>query len=156
MQTFRLDWRMKTSDDDDEMMCPVMSWPKLRTLDLNQTQVSLSTLTRIAENCPELHHLHIQLDTSYIPHSDTFSKSLHHNLGYLTMGGAHPPSISTQTMLECQIEVARHLDLIFPYLRSIDVQSDDVFWSGIRDLVHLCQKAVLSRRRVKSRTQRTS
>ena len=141
MQTFFLDWRMKTLDDDDEMM--VMSWPKLKTLNLNQTQVSLLTLMEIAKNCPELRHLHIQLDTSYIPHFDTSSKSLHHSLEDLTVGRAHPSTISTKTTLECQIKVARYLDLIFPYLKSI--KSYDVFWSGIRDLVLLCQNASLSR-----------
>ena len=141
MQTFFLDWRMKTLDDDDEMM--VMSWPKLKTLNLNQTQVSLLTLMEIAKNCPELRDLHIKLDTSYIPHSDTSSKCLHHSLEDLTVERAHPSTISTKTTLECQIKVARYLDLIFPYLKSI--KSYDVFWSGIRDLVLLCQNASLSR-----------
>ena len=149
MQTFRLDWRMKTSSTNiyNEMILHlVMSWPKLITLNLNETQISLWTLMKIAENCPELRHLHIQLDTSYIPHSNTSSKSLRHNLEDLTLKRPDSSSVSTQTTtLECQIEVARQLDLIFPYLKSINVPYHDVFWSGIRDLVHLCQNASLSR-----------
>ena len=50
----------------------------------------------------------------------------------------HP---STQTTLECQIQVTRHLDLIFPYLESIVVDPNDVTWSGIHDLLKLCQDA---------------
>ena len=147
MHNFRLDWRMKTSDFDDDILGLVTSWPKLVTLNLNQIQISLWDLKRIAEYCPELRHLNIQLNTSYIPHSNVSRKSLHHNLEDLTVEGAQPSSNSadTKTTLECQIKVARHLDLTFPYLKSLNVQYDDVFWSGIRDLVHLCQNASLSR-----------
>ena len=55
---------------DDDVRRLVMSWPKLRVLGLlhfNQMSISLSTLRIIAENCPELHYLHIPLDTSTIP-----------------------------------------------------------------------------------------
>ena len=142
MQTFRLDWRMKNLNDDIRRL--VMSWPKLRILNLNQTLISLSTLRIIAENCPELRHLHIRLSTSTIPPFDASnSLSLRHNLEVLTLGRANPSS-NTQTM-ESQIQVTRHLDLIFPYLTSIEVKSNDVFWEGIRDLIHLCQDASLSR-----------
>ena len=149
---FRLDLTMKTQALDYDVMIRLWSWPlaKLRTLNLNKSLVSLGALRRIAENCPELRHLHIQfhfdLDTSIIPFADTSSKSLHHNLEDLTVDGSHTPSISrTQTMLECQIKVARYLDLIFPYLKSIELDDRDVFWKGIRDLVHLCRDASLSR-----------
>ena len=149
MQTFRLDWRMKTSSTNiyNEMILHlVMSWPKLITLNLNETQISLWTLMKIAENCPELRHLHIQLDTSDIPHSNTSSKSFRHKLEDLTLERPDPSSISTQTTtLEYQIKLARCLDLIFPYLKSIKLNFNDVFWSGICDLVHLCQNASLSR-----------
>ena len=119
-----------------------MSWPNLRTLrlPLKETLISLSTLRIIAENCPELRCLEIRLDTSTIPPSDTSSKSLRHNLEVLTVGRVQlEPS---QTMLECQIQVARYLDSIFPYLKSIKVRPKgpkDVVWSGIVDLVKLCQ-----------------
>lgn len=127
------------------MISLVTSWPKLRTLNLNQTIVSLSTLGLIAKNCPELRHLHITLDTSIIPPFDISIKNLRHNLEDLTVGRAYPSSVSPQRMLECQIKVTRHLDLIFPNLKSIEVQSKDVFWLGIRDLVYLCQDVCLSR-----------
>ena len=129
METFCLDWRIKSLDDLKSL---VKSWRKLRTLNLNQTLVTLRTLRRIAEYCPELRHLHIRLSTSTIPPFP--SNNLCHNLEVLTVG----PSSESQTMLDCQIKVTRHLDLIFPYLKSIEVQPDDVFWCGIRDLVHLC------------------
>ena len=138
MQTFRLDWRMNKLDDAVGRL--VMSWPKLRTLDLNRTLLSMSTLRIIAENCPELRHLHIQLDNLVFPPFS--SKILHHNLEILTVERVVNPS---RPMLELQIQVARHLDLIFPYLKLIEVHPKDVFWSGIRDLVHLCQDASLSR-----------
>ena len=147
METFRLDWWLKILEDD--VISLAKSWPKLRTLNLNQTLVSLSTLGLIAENCPELRHLHIRLDTSTIPPLDTSNKNLRHNLENLVVGRAHPSSmnsISTKTILERQIKVTRHLNFIFPYLKSIEVQSKDVFWSGVRDLIRLCQDVELSRR----------
>ena len=143
MQTIHLKgWRMENMDDD--VKCLVMSWPKLRILrlPLNQTFISLSTLRIIAENCPELRSLDIRIDTSIILPFDTSSRSFCHNLEVLSVGRVHP---STQTTLECQIQVTRHLDSIFPYLKSIEVRRD-VTWSGIRDLLKLCQDA---RRRVK-------
>ena len=145
MQTFHiLDWRMKIMNDDVKRLA--MSWPKLRSLELPHSQfISLSILRIIAENCPELRHLDILLDTSTIPPFDTSSKSLRHNLEVLTVGNlrAHSSDTTiTQTMLECQIKVAQYLDLIFPYLKSIEVEpKDDVTWSVIRDLVKLCQNA---------------
>jgi hypothetical protein len=131
---------MKNLNDDVRHL--VKMWPKLRSLELpfNQYDISLSTLRIIAENCPELRHLSIQLDISTIPPFDISSKCLHHNLKVLTVGS----SLKTQT-LASQIQVARHLDLIFPYLKSIEHTRGDVFWSGIRDLVNLCQVASLSR-----------
>ena len=136
IQTFRIDWRMKSWDD---LQCLLTSWPKLGTLNLNQTFITLPTLRLIAEKCPELRHLHIRLSTFTIPPFP--SESLCHNLEVLTVGDGHLPS---ETTLECQIKVTRHLDLIFPYLKSIEVP-EDVFWLGIRDLVHLCRDAGLNR-----------
>ena len=136
METFRVDWRMKNWDDLKRLLT---SWPKLRILNLNQTLVILSTLRSIAENCPQLRHLHIRLSTSTIPPFP--SKSLCHNLEVLTVGEGHR---SSQTTMEYQIKVTRYLDLIFPYLKSIEVP-EDVFWLGIRDLVHLCRDAGLNR-----------
>ena len=145
MQTFRLfNWRMENMNNDVKRL--VMSWPKLRTLRLSLNQlVSLSTLRIIAKNCPELRYLDIRLDISTIPPFDTSSKILRHNLEVLTLGRAYLVDTISQPMLECQIKVAQHLDLIFPYLKSIEVQPKDVTWSGIRDLVHLCQNAGLRR-----------
>ena len=138
METFRLDWRMKNWEDLKGL---VTSWPKLRTLNLIQTLASLSILGLIAENCPQLRHLHIRLNTSIIRPFDISSKNLRHNLENLTVGKAHASSISAQKTLECQIKVTRHLNTIFPFLKFIEVQRNDVFWSGIRDLVHLCQES---------------
>jgi hypothetical protein len=124
---------------DDDMRRLAKSWPKLRRLRLPllQTSISLSTLTIIAENCPELRFLQIALNASPIPPFDTStSKSLHHKLEVLAVGRFH----TTQTSLEFQIKVARCLTLIFPYLKSIEMPDhDNVTWSGIRDLVMLCQ-----------------
>ena len=126
-----------------------MSWPKLRILKLlpysyvpagtgNQTYISLSNLRIIAENCPDLHELHIELDIDTIPPFDDIStKSLCHKLDVLILIGVHQ-SI-TQVSLECQIQIARHLDLIFPYVKTIRVRSGN--WSGVGDLVKLCQDA---------------
>ena len=137
MQSFHLrGWRMENMDDDVKRL--VKSWPKIRVLNLKQTLISLSTLRIIAENCPELRYLSIQLDSSTFPLFDASSKSLGHNLEVLTVAGVHPSdTITTQTTLECKIQVTRHLDLIFPYLKSIDVWDES--WSEIRDLVKLYQ-----------------
>ena len=135
MQAFNLyGWRMENMDGEVRRL--VMSWPKLRTLTLVQASISLSTLKIIAENCPELRYLRISLDISNIPPFDTSGKSLHHNLEVLDLGRIHP---YTQTTSECRIQVARYLDLIFPYLKSIEVHPDDVTWSAICDMVKLCQ-----------------
>ena len=146
MQCFHLiNWKMENMDDDVRRL--VTSWPKLRTLkvlSLNETSISLSTLKLIAENCPELRHLQIQLDTSTIPPFDTSSKSLYHKLEILTVGGGYnvrPSNTITQTSLRSQIQVTRYLDLIFPYLKGVEMRQEDVFWLGIRDLVELCQDA---------------
>ena len=138
MQTVNLkDWRMENMDDDVRRL--VMSWPKIRTLSLrspNQTFISLSTLRVISETCPELRYLRIPLDISTITPFDTSSKSLCHNLEVLAVLSIHP---SNQTTLECQIQVTRYLYLIFPYLKSIEVDPENVTLSGIRDLFKLCQ-----------------
>ena len=50
MQTFQLiGWKMENADDDVRHL--VMSWPKLRSLDLDRTFISLSTLRIIVLNC---------------------------------------------------------------------------------------------------------
>ena len=128
-------WNMGNMDDDVRRL--VMSWPKLRTLSLiplNQASISLSTLRIIAENCPELRYLRISLDISNIPPFDTSGESLRHNLEVLDLGRVYP---YTQTTSECRIQVARYLDLI---LKSVEVPREDVTWSGIRDMVKLCQE----------------
>ena len=144
MQTFNLmGWRMENVENmDGDVRRLVMSWPKLRSLrlPLNQTHISLLTLRIIAENCPELRHLQIRLNTSTIPPFDA-SKSLRHKLEVLTVGRAHPPDSVTQTMQEYQIQVTQYLDFIFPYLKPIEVQPKDEIWSSIRNLVKLCQDA---------------
>ena len=147
MQTFHLKgWWMKNLNNDMSRLA--MSWPKLRSLRVlphnhwePETFISFSTLRIIAENCPELRYLHIQLDISITPPFDTSSKNLNHNLEVLTVGKA----LSNRASLKCQIQVTQHLDSIFPYLKSIEVQPKDVTWSGIRDLVHLCQEVSLRR-----------
>ena len=139
MQTFELlRWKMENIDDDVRRL--VMSWPKLRTLAVlpsdQASTISLSTLRIIAESCPELRHLSIQLDISTVPPFDISSKSLAHKLEFLDVGDGH--SYVTQTSL--QIRMARHLDSIFPYLKSIQMEPNtDATWSGINDLVKLCQ-----------------
>ena len=144
LRSFRLR-NLKMGNMDDDMRRLVMSWPKLRSLKLPHRVdqfISLSTLGIIAENCPDLRHLRIQLDTSTIPPFDSSRKSLRHNLMVLTVGEAHPSTTETQTPLECQIQVTRYLNLFFPYLKSIEVPHTDEIWSGIRDLVRLCQEVV--------------
>ena len=130
MESFCLwGWKIKNVDDDVRRL--VMSWPKLETLavvpgpfdsDHRDTFISLSTLRIIAESCPELRYLIITLDTSTIPPFDTHSSN-------------------TQASMEFQIQMAQHLDFIFPYLKSIAVEDNDLTWLGlgIRDLVKLCQ-----------------
>ena len=138
-----LGWTME--DNDDVVRRLAKSWPKLRTFilklylrPLNQTFVSLTTLRILADNCPELRYLHIPLDISTIPpFDDISSKSLHHKLKSLSLGSPGRVHSPDQSMLQCQIQVARCLDLIFPYLETIYVHNVD--WWGIRDLVKLCQ-----------------
>ena len=149
IRTFHLlRWTMENSDDAVSVLAK--SWPKLESLalglyqlPLHQTFVSLSTLRILADNCPKLGYLHIPLDISTIPPFDDISscsessKSFRHNLVVLSLGksgGVHSPD---QTTLQCQIQVARHLDLIFPYLKIISTYDENR--SGIRDLVKLCQ-----------------
>ena len=147
VEVIHLFWKMKNVDDNVRRL--VMSWPKLWILnfDLDYIYISLSTLRIIAENCPELRNLKtgIRLESSTIPPFDTSSKSLHHNLEVLTGGRAYPStSTVTQASLECQIQVTQHLDFMFPYLKSIEIRPpilEDVTWSGIHDLIKLCQNA---------------
>ena len=140
MQVLLLKGLLMESDIDDDMRRLVKSWPKLRRLRLPHLDksISLSTLRIIAENCPDLHFLQIPLNAFTIPPFDTSSKSLHHKLEVLSVGRFHTHYY--QTSLEFQIQVARFLTLTFPYL-SIEMPYNykDVTWSGIRDLVMLCQ-----------------
>ena len=141
IQTFHVKgWWMGSMDDDVRRLA--MSWPKLTTLILpvDQTPVSLSTLRIIAENCPELSYLQIQLDISIIPPFNTSIGRLHHNLEVLSVGSVDQFLI-TPTTLDFQIQVTRHLDSMFPYLKSIKTCHGlrHVTWSGIRELVKLCQ-----------------
>ena len=142
IQKFELvGWRMEKNNDALRRLA--MSWPKLRHLELrnpNQTLISLSNLRIIAENCLELRILDIELDIDNIPPFDDISgKILCHELEVLVLRGVHQsiPQIS----LECQIQIARHLDFIFPYVRNIRLKALDRTWSGICDLVKLCQDA---------------
>ena len=141
IQTFRVkDWWMENMDYDVRHLA--MSWPKLTSLILpvHQRPVSLSTLRIIAENCAELHFLQLQLDISTIPPFNTSSKSLCHHLGVLSVGSVDPFLI-TPTTLDCQIQMTRHLDFMFPYLKSIETHHGlrHTTWSGVRELVKLCQ-----------------
>ena len=137
MQTFHLNgWSMINIDDEVRRL--VMSWPKLRTFTLIYVPISLSTLRIIAENCPELRCLRIPLDISSIPPFDTSGKSLRHDLEVLAVG-TWKVRPSTKTTSECRIQVARYLNFIFPYLRSIEAHPEYATWSRIRDMVKLCQ-----------------
>ena len=131
MQSFHLKgpgWRMVNMNDDDVRRL-VMSWPKLRVLNLKQTIFSLSALKIIAENCPELHYMCIQLDISTFPPFDVSSKTRSHNLKFLIVAGVRPSDTTAQTSMECQLQVTQHLDLIFPYLRSLEIW--DKTWSKL-------------------------
>ena len=87
-----------------------------------------------------MRNLDIDLDLDTIPpFDDISSKSLCHNLEVLNVRGVHQSITQWQISLERQIQVARHLDLIFPCVKNIYV--GDVNWLGIRDLVKLCQDA---------------
>ena len=136
-------WKMENMDDDLRRL--VKSWPKIRSLNLDQALISLSTLRIVAENCPKLRHLEIRLDTSTIPPFNTSSKSLGHKLEFLSLALEGVLSSNTQMPLECQLEIqiARHLDLIFPHLRFIHVQwhpsGINVSRTGICDLIKLYQ-----------------
>ena len=144
IQTFRLVDARGMENNNDAVRCLAMSWPKLQTLALysyrspNQVFISISTIRIIAENCPDLRCLEIQLDISTIPpFDDTSSKSLCHNLEVLEIRhilDVLGPDIMPQKRLEYQIDVARHLDLIFPYLKTIKVLDDN-----FPNLVKLCQ-----------------
>ena len=107
IQKFELvGWRMEKNNDALRRL--TMSWPKLRHLELlrsrspNQTFISLSNLRIIAENCPELRILDVELDSDTIPpFDDISSKILCHELEVLVLRGVHQsiPQIS----LECQM-----------------------------------------------------
>jgi hypothetical protein len=146
MQTLHLEgWRVENVDDMGRL---VMSWPKLRTLrvlSLRQTLTSLSALKIVAEKCPDLQELGIYLDASTIPPFDASSQSLGHKLEILRIEGVH--SSFPPIPLECQIQIARHLDLIFPSLKTIQVRRADGFYleSGICELFKLCQNIRLGR-----------
>ena len=153
MRTFHLTWKMENMEDDVRLL--VKSWPKLRSLKLHLDStvafISFATLRIIAENCPELRYLQIPLndDTSTIPFFDTSIKNLHHNLEVLDLrivdsDRAQPSTItptSRRQWLECHIQVAKYLDFIFPYLTDIELTPYNETWSGIRDLIMLCQDA---------------
>ena len=131
MQTFNLiGWRMKNADDD--MRSLVMSWPKLTALDFSRTPISLSTLRIIAENCPNLLSVQISLNVFIIPAFDASSKRLDHELEDLTLS-----KVSPQIALDRQIQVSRHLDLMFPYL--ISIKTGDSSCGNIPQLARLCQ-----------------
>ena len=133
MRTFHLiGWKMEDTDDVRRL---VMSWPKLITLKLNRTHVFLSTLRIMAENCPYLTVLDIPLNASIIPSFDDDSVvRLNHYLSYLTVGTVFP----SHPKLDLQIQVTRHLDLIFSYLESLKVEDEE--WLQIQDLYKLCQE----------------
>ena len=146
IQTFRLVGARRMGNNNDAVRCLAMSWPKLQTLALysyhspNEVFISISTIRIIAENCPDLRCLEIQLDISTIPpFDDISSKSLCHNLEVLEILDVLGPDIMVQKRLEYQIDVARHLDLIFPYLKTINVL--DKHFLGVHNLVKLCQDA---------------
>ena len=132
MEEFQLiGWKMEDKADLGRL---VLSWPKLETLKLNRTFTFLSTLRIIAENCPDLTVLEIPLNASTIPSFDDDSiQRLDHDLQFLTVGTVHP----SQTTLELQIKVSRHLDLIFPNLEYLNVEDEN--WAQVEDLYRLCQ-----------------
>ena len=132
-------WRVDNVNDDVRRL--VMSCPKLRVLSLGETPISLSALKIVAERCPNLQELFIHLDASTIPPFDASSESLGHKLEILTVWSVH--SSFTQISLESQIQIARHLDLIFPYLKTI--QFSDANGSGICYLFKLCQNIRLGK-----------
>ena len=132
-------WRLDNVNDDVRRL--VMSCPKLRVLSLRKIPISLSALKIVAERCPDLQELDIYLDASTIPPFDASSESLGHKLEILTVRSVH--SSLTQISLESQIQIARHLDSFFPYLKTITVWSEK--WSWIRELCRLCQNIRLGK-----------
>ena len=100
---------------------PLVDLHELRKLDLvgwrmEKNNDALRRLSWTLNGISILSHL------SMIP----LAKSLCHKLDFLVLRGVHQtnPSISP----ECHIQIARHLDLIFPYVGSISVRDSD--WSG--------------------------
>ena len=132
MQTFCLiGWKLENADDDVRRL--VTSWPKLTTLNLNRTAISLPTLRIIAENCPDLRSLEIPLNAATIPPFDASIVRLSHNLEFLVVGAVR----GSKSGPDLRIQVTRHLDLIFPYLKSIKVEDEN--WVEIEGLIKLCQ-----------------
>ncbi|KAF8801973.1 hypothetical protein BYT27DRAFT_7261409 [Phlegmacium glaucopus] len=130
----------------------VQSWPNLTTLILPVDHVSISLLTLgiIAENCPELRYLQIQLDASTIPPFNNpasavlcknTNAALCHKLGVLSV--AHDPYTARKLQgRQVRHSVARYLDSMFP-LVSIEMLDESnpaiKTWSEVYELMRLFQ-----------------
>jgi len=121
---------------DDDVRRLVLSWPKLETSSHWQ---SIYFLVDFEDNCRELSCIASFANSiGYFYHPIfryLYQKPLAQFAGAV---GKAQPSTSTQTWMEYQIQVTRYLDLIFLYMKSIEVlqvPSKDKIWLGIRDLV---------------------
>ena len=136
---------------------------KVKNFENASFQWNLYFLVDFEDNCVELSWItsfKFANSTGYfytIPPFDTSSKSLRHNLEFLTIWG-HKDSSNTITQtklrLQRQIQLTQYLDLLFPYLKCIEMGLEDEFWLGIRDLLCKTQAAwIFDKKSVNAKNQ---
>ncbi|KAF8801988.1 hypothetical protein BYT27DRAFT_7146823 [Phlegmacium glaucopus] len=116
-------------------------------LDETNSGISLSTLRHIAITCPKLESLQCRIKPlSLIPEytvPTTGTEALFHGLRTLSVGNSSPHPDSKKLYL-----IARHLDLLFPHLETINTSEEHngEQWVVVNELVKMCQTARMDER----------
>ncbi|KAF8801991.1 hypothetical protein BYT27DRAFT_7341616 [Phlegmacium glaucopus] len=107
--------------------------------------MSLSTLRHIAITCPKLESLQCRIEPlSLIPeYTVPTTEALFHGLRTLSVGNSSPHPDSKKLYL-----IARHLDLLFPHLETINTSKEHNGrqWVVVNELVKMCQTARMDER----------
>jgi hypothetical protein len=131
LQRLRVD-NFVLSVTDEEIRQFAAAWPSLKSLHLpfdhdpSVPKPSLTAIYTLANHCPGLKVLHIPLTTASIPPLSDYKPTTHY-LRSLSIG-----SHNTQLGLQDSLLVARHLDRLFPELKTLEHLGRDLdMWDKI-------------------------
>ncbi|KAG6852086.1 hypothetical protein H0H87_010985 [Tephrocybe sp. NHM501043] len=114
---------------DEQFKQMASAWPELSTLRLSGSaeapNASIASLQAFSMECPKLHGLSLPFDARRLPPTDE-----------LPVSSSRLKSLDTQySPVDNALHTARHLDRIFPKLKTIQSNNNQRIWTEVGDLL---------------------